>query len=174
MRHCYEIRYKNVFLRPLLDKDIESLRVWRNNPDSSLYLSKVPYITSEMQMEWYERYKVNEDEMIFAIVEDDELKRLVGSLSLYQFNGDVCLFGKILIGDNDAHGRKIGLNATVAATKVAFEQMGINRVDLFVFPENVAAYKTYKRAGFVVSDIHSDRTGRKEYTMTKVRGGVND
>ena len=170
MQHCYELRYKNVFLRPLLEDDIESLRKWRNKPDSSLYLRKIPFITKEMQIEWYREYKENEDEMIFAIIEDDVLKRLVGSLSLYQFNGPECLFGKILIGDNEAHGRKIGLNATMAAAKIAFEQLGINRVNLYVFPENIAACKTYQRAGFVVSDIHLDCMGRKEYIMTKVRG----
>ena len=109
MEHNYCINYENVSLRPLYIDDVEQLRIWRNEPSNSIYLNKIPYITSEMQLDWYKRYLNNNDEICFAIVEKNELNRLVGSLSLYEFDGDECFFGKILIGDLEAHGKKLDL-----------------------------------------------------------------
>ena len=167
MDHTNKIIYENVYLRPLKAYDIESLRLWRNNPNNNLYLNKIPYITPGVQKKWFEGYINNNDEICFAIVENKELNRLVGSLSLYHFENDKCLFGKILIGDIDAHGRKIGLNATIAATKIAFERLKLSRVKLFVYADNLVAYKIYSKAGFSVIEAHVDASGRREYIMSK-------
>ena len=133
MKHSYQIDYENVKLRPLIKDDIENLRIWRNNPKNTLYLSKIPFITEEMQAAWFERYLSNEDELCFAIVESRVLNRMVGSLSLHDFSEDSCFLGKILIGDDEAHGRKVGLNASIAATKIAFERLNMKSVILQVF-----------------------------------------
>ena len=171
MEHTNEITYKNVWLRPLKECDIEFLRNWRNNPDNTLYLKKISYITPEMQKKWFEGYINNKDEICFAIIENNELNRLVGSLSLYHFENDECLFGKILIGDVDAHGRKVGLNATLAAIKIAFEQLKMKRVRLFVYADNLVAYKIYSKAGFNVIEEHEDAYGRRELTMSRESEG---
>lgn len=171
MEHTNEIFYKNVHLRPLMECDIESLRLWRNNPNNTLYLNKISYITPEMQRKWFEDYISNNDEICFAIIENKELNRLVGSLSLYHFETDECLFGKILVGDRNAHGRKIGLNATVGATKIAFEQLKMSRVKLHVYADNLVAYKIYTKVGFRVIEEHDDTLGRKELLMSKEDGG---
>ena len=174
MKHSYEIDYENVHLRPLTEDDIESLRRWRNDPSNTLYLNKIPYITPEMQKKWFKKYIDNDDEMCFAIIENKELNRLVGSLSLYQFKSDECFFGKILVGDKDAHGRKIGLNATMAATKLAFEKLQKNCVKLFVFSDHQQAYNVYTKAGFHVTDEHETESGRKEFTMSKEKKEGNN
>ena len=171
MEHSNELLYENILLRPLMKKDIETLRCWRNNPDNAKYLRKIPYITPKMQGKWFSTYTNNNDEMCFAIVEIKELKRLVGSLSLYQFNPDSCFFGKLLVGDKEAHGRNVGLNATIAAVKIAFDQLKLKRVDLYVFRENIAAYKVYAKAGFEIIDEHTDDSGRCELTMRKENDG---
>lgn len=173
MNHSYEIEFENVYLRPLREEDIESLRRWRNNPQNTLYLNKIPYITPEMQKKWFEKYLVNDDEICFAVVENKDLNRLVGSLSLYQFQSDECFFGKILIGDAEAHSRKIGLNATIAATRIAFNQLQKKCVKLFVFADHQIACKVYSKAGFRVIDEHVNNCGRKEFTMSIEKDGEN-
>lgn len=174
MIHNYRIDYENVTLRPLDENDIESLRVWRNDPENSQYLSKIPYITPVDQKSWFEKYLLNMDELVFAIIENRDLKRLVGSLSLYHFTPESCLFGKILIGDKEAHGKKTGLNATIAATKIAFEQLRLKHVYLFVYSDHGAALSIYKKAGFSIVDEHRSDNGKWEYTMTKHRRDEND
>ncbi|SCW77255.1 Protein N-acetyltransferase, RimJ/RimL family [Lachnospiraceae bacterium C10] len=174
MNHDYECSFKNVHLRPLNKIDIERLREWRNNPENNAYLSKRPKISMEMQLKWFESYLENQDEMLFAIEEERDLNRFVGCLGLYHFEGDKCLFGKLLLGDKEAHGRRVGLNATIAAVRVAFEILNMKQVDLFVYPDNRAARAIYQQAGFCVQNIHLDANGKEELTMTLTQEGVKD
>lgn len=166
MIHDYRIEYQNILLRPLEKEDIENLRKWRNEPNNSTYLRKIQHITPEMQIAWFEHYLGNMDELCFVIVENQQLHRMVGSLSLYGFSDDACLFGKILIGDTDAHGKKVGLNATKAAISFAFGTLNYSTVKLFVCAENKAANKIYSEAGFEIVDEHLAEDGKREYTMT--------
>ncbi len=165
MEHNYHIEYENVMLRPLEKEDIEYLRTWRNDPDNTRFLRKIPYITKEMQTNWYERYLLNLDEMCFAVVERKVLNRLVGSLSLHEFKGKTCFLGKILVGDSYAHGKKVGLNASIAATRIAFEQLNMEVVNLHVFKDNFVALKVYQKAGFIVVDEHTTDDGKYELSM---------
>ena len=165
MEHYYQLKYGNVTLRPLNKQDIEKLRVWRNDPHNTKYLRELPYITGEMQEKWYERYIADEDELCFAIEETTSLFRMVGSLSLYNFFNDTCSFGKILIGDSEAHGKSVGVNATKAAIKIAFDYLGIKAVVLSVYADNVAAVKTYEKAGFTIRNVIQTKSDRTEYNM---------
>ena len=171
MKHFHTIRYENIKLRPLEQNDIESLRIWRNAPENTKYLSKIPFITKEMQEEWFRKYLNSDNEICLAIDEEKDLHRFVGNLSLHDFEEDSYFLGHVLIGDKKAHGKEIVVNASIAATKIAFEQLDMNIVKLYVFPENIAAYKVYKKAGFQVVDIHKNAAGREEYTMTLCKEG---
>ena len=164
MKHSYSISYKNVALKPISENELEYLRTWRNDPANTRYLRQIPYITPEMQKKWFDSYLANEDEMTFAICETKQLGRVVGSLSLYEFCDGEAEFGKILIGDGEAHGKSIGLNATVALLKIAFTSLKLNKVRLHVFKDNVPAVKVYAKAGFVTVDEH-ETNGMKELTM---------
>ena len=161
MEHNYSTKYKNIVLRPLEKRDIEKLRIWRNDKKNTKFLRQIPYITEESQNKWFENYLENEDEICFAIEECQELNRLVGSLSLYNFNGNVAEFGKILIGDIEAHGRKIGYNATKTVLKIAFDVLKLKKVILEVYEDNLAAKKIYEKAGFVYQCVlREDNTGK--------------
>lgn len=52
MMHTYEASYKQTIIRPLLKKDIELMRIWRNNSILSRYLKPIGKITPEMQLKW--------------------------------------------------------------------------------------------------------------------------
>ena len=123
------------------------------------------HIISKMQKEWFENYLLNPDELAFSISEIKKLHRVVGSLSLYQFAASECFFGKILIGDSDAHGRKVGFHATKAAVEIAFSQLNIKQVYLNVYKNNLPALHIYKAVGFEIENIKSDSCGLVEYTM---------
>lgn len=165
MQHNYAISYKNICLRPLREEDIEYLRMWRNNPENTRYLRTIPYITPQMQQAWYDGYLRNEDEMTFGIVETESLQRLIGSLSLYHFQRNQAEFGKILIGDPGAHGKKAGLHATIAALKIGVEVLGLKKIVLDVYEENGAAVHIYKKAGFQIVDSRRAEDGRQELIM---------
>ena len=157
MRHQYSAVYDNVRLRPLEEKDIENLRNWRNNEEKTKYLRKIPYITSEMQRKWYMDYLENEDEITCAIDEISELNRVVGSVSLYNFQDDVVEIGKIQIGDEEASGRGIGRKSLVMAMTIAFKLLGVNKVISSVHQNNIAAHKNDIKVGFHIVGKHEDR-----------------
>lgn len=155
MEHKYYGSYSNVALKPLCEEDIEHIRVWRNDADHSKYLRKIGEITPEMQKNWFLSYLKNQDEIIFGIHEQQDLNRVVGSLSLYNFsdNGRAEI-GKILIGDPAAHGRGIGRLSLIIALKIAFELLGIHEVFASVHQENTAARNNDLRIGFKIVGKH--------------------
>lgn len=154
MDHNHTSQFKNVLLKPLTEENIENLRLWRNDSNNSKYLRTIPFITSEMQKSWYEKYLVNDDELCFSINEIEELNKMVGSLSLYEFRNNQAEFGKILIGDSDAHGRSIGYHSVIAVLKIAFIDLCLEKVVLHVYDENIAAKHIYEKAGFVKKSSH--------------------
>jgi len=165
MKHCIKMQIENVLIRPLFLEEIESLRSWRNNSENTKYLKQIPYITSEMQLKWYENDLMDQNCMTFAIIETEKLYRIVGSLAIYNFKQDQVEIGKILLGDSEAHGLSVGTNAFKAAVKVAFDVLGKGKVVLHVFSDNIPAVKSYKKAGFIIEEERVIN-GKNEYLMS--------
>ncbi len=148
MKHDITVAYENVLLRPTLEADIESLRVWRNDPANTAYLRPIPPITREQQAAWFRATDEKKNEYLFSVVETRELHALVGSLSLYGITDRDAEFGRFLVGEPRAHGKKVGQNALHAALLVAFEKLGLSRVHLTVYKNNVPAIRVYSAVGF--------------------------
>lgn len=150
MDHNYYAKYGNVLLRPLCHDDIECLRVWRNNLEETRFLRPIGLISPENQEQWFKNYLLDPHEITFAIVETQELKRIVGSVSIYEIEGDHAEFGKIRIGDPAAHGKGIGRTAMVLALAVGFGPLGLQKIMGCVHRENIAARSNDLRIGFRV------------------------
>jgi len=56
--------------------------------------------------------------------------------------------GRVLVGPKDARGRGLGQQLVRAALAVAFDELHLHRVELFVFDFNQAAIACYERVGF--------------------------
>ncbi len=162
MEHSYMALYDNVMLRPLSIEDIEKLRVWRNDENNSKFLRNIGYITSEMQLKWFNNYLNDSNEIIFAIEEVSELKRVVGSVSLYNFKYNEAEIGKILIGDEEASGRGIGRKSFVMAMKVGFSKLGLKKIVASVHQDNVKAHSNYMKIGFIITGKHPYEMGGYE------------
>ncbi len=148
MDHNYFAQYGNVLLRPLCHDDIEYLRHWRNNLEETRFLRPIGIISPEKQEQWFQNYLLDPREITFAIVETKELKRIVGSVSIYEIEDDRAEFGKIRVGDPAAHGKGIGRTATVLALAVGFERLGLQKITACVHRENIAARSNDLRVGF--------------------------
>ena len=165
MRHTYTAHYQNVCIRPLEESDIEYLRNWRNDKVLSRYLSDVGYITQEAQRQWYKEYLNDSTIITFAIEEIKHLNRVVGSVALYDFKGSVAEVGKIVVGDSQAHGQKIGYYGMILAMRIGYENLNIEKYELFVHENNIAAKKNYERIGFVETGKHLFEKGGYEIEM---------
>jgi len=142
-----------LLLRPLEEPDIESLREWRNNQANTSFIRQLPHITSEMQSRWYAGYLADENEMIFTIEALQEPSGLIGSASLYDFEGKRAQFGKIMIGHPGARGRHLGTESTQMVLAIAFERLSLDVVFATVHIQNIAAICAYTKAGFYVKSI---------------------
>ena len=162
MKHEFVSYYKNIRIRPLEEYDIESLRNWRNNPTNTKFLTKISYITPEMQEKWFKDGLEKPNEYIFAIDEIKELNKLVGSFSLYNIVDEEAEFGKFLIGEDRVHGKSIGLYTLTVALEIAFNKLKLKKVYLRVYKDN------YKRF-FLCSDGLSSLI----YNNNKIQDAVN-
>ena len=162
MRHEYGATYRHVELRPLREEDIECLRIWRNDVEATKFLRPIGHITPEKQAQWFRNYLENEQEIAFAIVETDELNRLVGSVSLYDFYDGVAEIGKIRIGDSEAHGKGIGRLSLVMAMKIGFELLGLKKIIASVHVDNIPSYTNFKKIGCITIGNHPSVVGGVE------------
>lgn len=166
MRHSYIKKYDNVKIRQIEKKDLEFLRIWRNNPDNTKFLRKIPYITDEMQKQWFDSYLEDNAEMAFAIEELNILHQIVGSMALYNIEQSRAEVGKILVGEPKAHGLNVCVNALNAVKELAREKLKLKTLYLHVYQDNIPANIVYERAGFRIDSEHVADNGMIEYTMS--------
>lgn len=165
MNHDIVVTYKHVRIRPLVESDLENLRRWRNDEKISEFLRKIDPITPEQQKNWWLRDCTDPTVATFAIDENNELNRMVGSVSIYGIKGDVAEIGRIVVGDSDAKGKKIGYYALLMALYVGYERLGIETFLGEVHEENKPSYVNFMRAGFIVTGKHEFVSGGYELEM---------
>ena len=154
MIHNITGQYRNTLIRPLNDSDLESLRMWRNNSGMNKYLKKINEITPDMQLNWFKNYCLDKSIFTFAIDETNELKHIVGSISIYDIHDTDAKIGKFLIGDENAKGKKIGYYSLLLSLYIGFTKLGLNTIMLDVHENNLPAYHNYEKAGFSVIGKH--------------------
>lgn len=165
----YNLKYDNIMLRPLQDGDLENLRIWRNDKKKNQYLKKISFISKDSQCKWYNDYLNNETEIIFAIDEIKELHRLVGSIALYNIKDNCAEIGRIQVGDDEAHCKKIGKNAVALLSKFAFEECHIKHLLATVNKKNVASLKLFLDSGYrIIEEKESfSKAGGIDYVLEK-------
>jgi RimJ/RimL family protein N-acetyltransferase len=142
------MRGEKVALEPLRDSDSDRLFGWINDRELVLLSSDFAPVSRDDHDAWFERIRLAEDVEIFGIrrVGDDEL---IGSCQLRGIDraqGVAEL--QIRIGTSDDRGRGLGAEAVRLLLAHAFNDLGLHRVGLEVFPSNEPAIRAYEKAGF--------------------------
>lgn len=150
MLHDFNLEVDNLSIIPLKENDIEQMRIWRNLPHIRKNFIYSGIIEAEDQKNWFEKHKLIENDFVFMIKEKVDLKRKIGTISIYNFSedGKEAEFGRFLIGDNDAHGKGYGVLSAKLACSIAFNKMSIEKLKLEVFEDNGSAYHVYQKVGF--------------------------
>ena len=171
MKHSYSAAYQYTRIRQIEERDLENLRIWRNNKELSRYLRKIGEITPEMQRNWYREYLKDDNIISFAIEETETLKRAVGSVAIYDFNGPESNCGKTMIGDPEARGKGLGLRGETLALHVGFQKRGIQYYVTEVHQENAISQVMTARLGFLKVGFRPAPGGGLEdqFRMTKER-----
>ena len=138
-------------LRELERKDLSKINVWRNDPELISQLgAPFRYINSEVDEDWYNAYMSNRNNNVrCAIVQgvDDKLLGLISLTSVNWLNRSCRL--QIMIGDKDNQNKGIGTFAIKKILEHAFENMNLQRVELYTLMDNKRAQHLYEKIGFV-------------------------
>jgi RimJ/RimL family protein N-acetyltransferase len=134
-------------LTPLRDEDSPTLFAWINDRELLALSSRSAPPREEEHLEWFDAIRRRDDVEIYAIRLGE---RLIGTCQLHDIDrGAGTAQLQIRIGERDAWGRGYGTEAVRLLVRHAFEELGLNRVDLHVFATNEPAIRAYEKAGFV-------------------------
>ena len=151
MVHHYEIKSEELQLRPLTEGDIESLRCWRNDPAMTKYLTKLPYITPQMQAAWFQRYQEDESEITLAIdCIAGGMSEFIGTVSLSAVGENRVECGRLMIGHTGYKGRGFGRKSIALCLSIAFDQMGVEACEAHANPENAPSFVSFVNEGFQI------------------------
>ena len=137
---------EQVTIRPVTEADTDRIIAWRNAPSVMAHFIYRTPLTRKAHLNWLHN-RVETGEVAQFVIYDGETA--VGSVYLRDIdrNNQKCEYG-IFIGDEDCRGKGIGTAAAKLALAHAFEKLGLNRVYLRVFADNLGAIKSYEKAGF--------------------------
>ena len=137
---------EQVTIRPVTGADTDRIIAWRNAPSVMAHFIYRTPLTRKAHLNWLHN-RVETGEVAQFVIYDGETA--VGSVYLRDIdrNNQKCEYG-IFIGDEDCRGKGIGTAAAKLALAHAFEELGLNRVYLRVFADNLGAIKSYEKAGF--------------------------
>ena len=107
-------------------------------------------ITSEAQLDWYERIARSEQDVVFTIYERSTM-RPIGNTGLHQIDHRhrTAEFG-ILIGEKDCWGKGYGTEVARLLLDYGFQVLGLHNIFLRVHGDNERGLRAYTRAGFTV------------------------
>ncbi len=149
-------RGEKVELGPILREYLPRYVEWLNDWETIQYL--MPGIplpqTLETETEWFETHGKDKNSIIFAILALSD-KNLIGNCGIHavDYKNRKAVFG-IFIGDKKYWGKGYGTDAVRTTLRFAFEQMGLNRVELEVYDLNPRAMRAYEKAGFQREGAH--------------------
>ncbi len=144
-----ELQGKEITLKEITIDDIEMIREWRNKYSSFFFNSS--YITKEQQMKWFSKYKNSVLVEYMWIILDNNYTPC-GTISLYNisFPSASATVGRMLLLEDSKY-KGIMEDALNTVCKYA-NQIGISRLTLSVYMDNLEAIKLYSKCGFKTQD----------------------
>jgi len=107
-----------------------------------------PPFTREDEEGFFEMSLTNLGILPFTICEKENDRPIAtAALTRDDFNPLSADYG-ILIGEKDCWGKGYGTEMTQKILHIGFEDLGLTRIHLRVFVENVAAQRVYEKCGF--------------------------
>ncbi len=147
------MRGKLCTLQPIMETEWEAM-VWANGVMDSVTLEytltgNVPVKWMDIKREWRKEYE--NGAMIFGVYVGE---KMIGTTGLYRPYPIYRSYEfRIIIWDAESVGKGIGTEATWMVTDYAFRALNANRVWLGCHEENVAAWKTYEKVGYVLEGV---------------------
>ncbi|MFE0559238.1 GNAT family N-acetyltransferase [Paenibacillus sp. NPDC058910] len=166
MDHNIILKIQEITLRPVGPNDLEKMRRWRNSASARSFFLNSEVISEEQQKAWFESYLIRPGDYMF-IIQFNNVD--VGTVALYHV--DYALgtseFGRLLLAEDIAKGKKIGEKVTKAMVDFAMNDLNLKEVILEVFTSNLKAVHIYEKVGFKIIDKYIIRD-RELYKMIRL------
>lgn len=137
---------EKIDLIPISSNDTENIVRWRNHVRDKFIYREL--FTIESHNKWLETMVCTGKVVQFVIY--DKEGRGVGSVFLrdIDYTHKHAEYG-IFIGEDEAQGKGYGTEAARLMIQYGFEDLGLHKIMLRAFANNIRAIKSYEKAGFV-------------------------
>ena len=146
---------KNVMLRKLSESDSENIVRWRNSDSVRFNLFDSGLISVESHLEYY-RNKVLTGQCaqyIISVIEDNKNNDIgtiyIKRIDHFNKKGEIGIF----IGEEKFRGKGYAKPAVYSILSIAFNELELNRVYLYVYADNKPAINTYLSIGFTEEGV---------------------
>lgn len=155
-----------VYLRPMQEADTDRIVTWRNKDRvRHNFIYQKPF-TREGHLNWLHT-QVEPGHVVQFMICEKTSGRAVGSVYFRDIDREKkCAEYGIFIGEDDAVGKGYGTQAAKLALACAFEELGLKRVFLRVFEDNIGARKSYEKAGFLLIKDRREEVSTDKRTRT--------
>lgn len=142
-----------VRLRALEPGDAPAFQAWLNDPEVSEHLAVRYPLSRHMEDEFTRAQSTSYDDARFAAERIDTGELIGGAAIRTQAKEDRrCELG-LAIDAKELWGQGYGTDLVEVLLAVAFLQMDLNRVELWVHSPNERGQRTYAKCGFVVEGV---------------------
>lgn len=163
-------------LRELEIKDAEGMLEWMHDPDiQSCFHINMTSKTMEDVEEFIEKAEyipIHNHSIHYAIV--DKSDEYMGTVSLKGIDLDALNAEYAISLRRGAQGKGMGKSATVEILRIAFEEIGLEKVYLNVLSDNTKAIGMYEKVGFVYEGefrkhlfLHGEYKSLRWYSILK-------
>lgn len=145
-----------VFLRPMTIEDTDEIIRWRNKDEVRKRFIYQGLFTRESHLNWI-KTMVEPGRVVQMIICTKEEEKPIGSVYIRDIDhthhkGEYGIF----IGEEEALGKGYGTEAARLMVRYGFEKLGLHRIYLRLFADNVRAKKSYEKAGFLQEALLRD------------------
>ncbi|MFE0505973.1 GNAT family N-acetyltransferase [Peribacillus butanolivorans] len=142
------IKGNSVYLRPINEKDIESIYECFQDEEILYMTGTTKRLTKEEIGLGLKQFSKDSTRHDFAICLIDT-NNIIGDLSITEIDleNKKAVF-RIAIHKKKYFGKGYGTEATRLAQKFTFEELKLNRLELQVFSYNIRGMKSYEKSGF--------------------------
>jgi len=168
-----------MFLREIIEKDIESINSWRGNRESVASLgTSFNYVNLDVDKNWYQAYLDSRDNNIRLAICIDE-SNLIGVVYLTNINWiHRRAEFSIWIGNKSHQGKGYGKLAAKLILQHAFNDLNLHSLFLTVLQSNSRSIELYKKIGFIESGrlpeyLFKDGVYVDMISMTLINNSIN-
>lgn len=158
-------------LQPFTERDLDRLAAWIDSPALLVQWAgprfEFPLDPPQLRSHLRAATWLGEPRIYRAALAPEG--RIVGHVELGRIHRRTgrARLGRVLVGPPELRGRGLGQALVRAALRVAFDELGLHRVDLGVYDFNRPAIDCYRRVGFALDDAPParQRVGDQIWTL---------